>query len=58
MFSVEDALVELTRTAGSFMVTLVEQESINTTSGSDSDSMKSVIEGLKKCVLAIFMYYF
>ena len=53
MYAVEDALVELARKAGSFMVTLVEQGSITTFA--DSDSMCSVIEGLKKCVLTTFM---
>jgi hypothetical protein len=49
MYAADDALVELARKAGSFMVTLVEQGSIDTFS--DSDPMKSVIEGLTKCVL-------
>ena len=57
MYAVEDSLVELARKAGSFMVTLVEQGSIATFS--DSDAMKSVIEGLTKCVLlTTFMYYY
>jgi hypothetical protein len=60
-YAVEDALVELARTAGSFMVTLVEQRQveglISTFSDSDSD-MISVIEGLMKFVLTTFMYYF
>jgi hypothetical protein len=54
-YAVEDALVELAQTAGSFMVTLVDSEqiegsAISTFSGSDSnsDTMNSVIEGLKK----------
>ena len=55
MYAVEDALVELARKAGSFMVTLVEQVSITTFA--DSDSMNSVIEGLRKCVLTTFVYY-
>jgi hypothetical protein len=59
-YAVEDALVELARTAGSFMVTLVEQRqvegSISTFFDSDSDSdMISVIEGLMKFVLTTFM---
>jgi hypothetical protein len=49
MYAAEDALVELARKAGSFMVTLVEEGSINTFS--DSSSVKSVIEGLTKCVV-------
>ena len=56
MYATEDALIELARKAGSFMVTLVEQWSIN--AFSDSDSMNSVIEGLTRCVLVTFMYYF
>ena len=56
MYTVEDGLVELARKAGSFMVALVEQGPITTFS--DSDSMNSVIEGLTKCVLTTFMYYF
>ena len=55
MFTVEDSLVELAQTATSFMATLVEQESIST--GSDSDAMQSVIEGLKKCVLTTVTFY-
>ena len=55
MYAVEDALVELARKAGSFMVTLVEQGSITTFA--DSDSMTSAIEGLRECVLTTFVYY-
>ena len=54
MYAAEDALVELARKAGSFMVTLVslvEQGSISAFSDSDSQAMNSVIEGLTKCVL-------
>jgi hypothetical protein len=60
MYAVEDALVELARTAGFFMVTLVEQleGSISTFSDSDSESvMNLVIEGLMKFVLTTFIYY-
>lgn len=57
MYTAEEALIELAQKAGSFMVTLVEQESIS--SLSDSDAMKSVIEGLTKCVLiSSIIYYF
>ena len=49
MYAAEDALVELARKAGSFMVTLVEQGATN--GFSDSDAMNSVIEGLTKCVV-------
>ena len=49
MYGTEDSLVELARKAGSFMVTLVEHRSIDTVS--ESDSMKSAIEELTKCVL-------
>ena len=56
MYGVEDALIELARKAGSFMVNLVEQGSIATYY--DCDSMKAVIEGLTRCVLTTFMYYF
>ena len=51
MYAVEDAFVELARRAGSFLLTLVEQQSIL---GPDS-GMNSVIEELEKCVLATFM---
>ena len=56
MYGVEDALLELARKAGSFIETLVEQGSIATFS--NCDSMKAVIEGLTKCVLTTFMYYY
>ena len=56
MYAVEDALVELARKAGSFMVTLVEQGSITTFA--DSDSMTSAIEGLRECVLTTFVSIF
>ena len=49
MYAPEDALIDLARMAGSFMVTLVEHRSIDTVS--ESDSMKSAIEELTKCVL-------
>ena len=49
MYPAEDALIELAKKAGSFMVTLVEHGSIG--SLSDCDAMKSAIEGLTKCVL-------
>ena len=55
MYAVEDSLVELAHKAGSFMVNLVEQESIAT---SDSDAMKPVIDGLTKYVLTTFMHYY
>ena len=48
MFTVESGLIDLAQKAGSFMVILVEQVSIN--KFSDSDSMKSAIDGLTKCV--------
>ena len=54
MHAVEDSLVELARKAGSFVVTLVEQGLMAT----DSDSMNSVVEGLTKCVLTTFKYYY
>ena len=48
MHAAEDALIiDLAQMAGPFMATLVEKGSINT---SDSDSMKSAIEGLTMCV--------
>jgi hypothetical protein len=46
MFTVESGLIDLAQKAGSFMVILVEQGSIN--KFSDSDSMKSAIDGLTK----------
>jgi len=46
MHAADDALVELARKAGSFMVALVEEGSVN--SFSHSDSMNSIIEGLTK----------
>ena len=49
MCGTEDSLIELARKAGSFMVTLVEHGPIDTFS--ESDPMKSAIEGLTKCVL-------
>ena len=58
MYAAEDGLVELAKKAGSFMVTLVEHWQGSIVTFSDSDSMKSVIEGLTKCVLATYMYYF
>jgi energy-coupling factor transporter ATP-binding protein EcfA2 len=44
MYDVEEALIELARNAGYFMVTLVEQGAIAALSA--SDSMNSVIDGL------------
>ena len=49
MNTTEDALIELARTAGSFVVTLVDQDSI---SCADPDAAKPIIEGLTKFVLA------
>ena len=46
----DDALIELAQKAGFFIVTVVELASI--ISLSDTDLIKSVIEGLTKCVLA------
>ena len=48
-YAAEDALFELARNSGFFMVTLVlEKGSVSIFS--DSDSMNSIIEGLTKCV--------
>ena len=56
MYAADHAVVELVRKAGSFVVALVEQGSIN--SSTDSDVMNSVIEGLSRCVLTTSMYSF
>lgn len=49
MNAAENSLIELAQTASSFMVTLVDQDSI---SFSDPNAMKSIIERLTKFVLA------
>ena len=50
MNNVTYAVIELARTAGSFMATLVDQDSIS--SFADPDAMKLIIEGLTKFILA------